>query len=130
MFGLMDSKKLALLCRDLAENKKAENPVVLDLRELSTVADYFVIVSASNDPQLRAIRDEVLEKLKKEQGLRPHHQEGRLHAAWLVLDYFDVVVHIMREDIREHYDLEGFWNDAPRLKTRKRAGKKAAGTLK
>jgi ribosome-associated protein len=117
----MDSRKLALLCRELADNKKAENIVILDVRELSSVTDYFVIASGTSEPHLRAIVDEITEKLHHEKHLRPRAVDGTFHAAWVVLDYFDVIVHVMRQDIRDRYDLETLWGDAPRLRTRKRA---------
>ena len=117
----MDSRKLALLCRELADNKKAEDIVVLDVRELSSVTDYFVIASGTSEPHLRAIVDEIKDHLREEQELRPKAVDGTLQAAWVVLDYFDVIVHVMRRDLRERYDLETLWGDAPRVKTRKRA---------
>jgi ribosome silencing factor RsfS/YbeB/iojap len=126
----MDSKKLALLCRKLAENKKAENVVILDVRKLSSVADYFVIVSGGSEPHLRAITEEITDKLRGENSLRPRAVEGNPSAAWQVLDYFDVIVHVMRTDTREKYDLESLWGDAPRVggvKTRKRSVKAAGG---
>src|SRR5580700_6629973 len=105
----MDSKTLALLCRDLAENRKAENVVVLDVRELSSVTDYFVVASGTSEPHLRAITDEITEKLRDEYHLRPRAVDGALHTHWVVLDYFDVIVHIMRTDLRARYNLEGLW---------------------
>lgn len=114
----MDSKKLALCCRKYADDKKAENAVLLDVRELSTVTDFFVIVSASSEPHLRAIAEEIMEKVKEECGDRPRSTEGTLRGSWLVLDYVDVIVHIMRNDARARYDLEGLWGDAPRVKGR------------
>ena len=116
----MDSKKLALLCRKLADNKKAENIVVLDMRKLSSVADYFVIASATSEPHLRAVLEEVTEKLEQEHGVRPFGVDGHQATGWVVLDYFDVVVHLMRSDVRAHYDLEGLWGDAPRVGARRR----------
>ncbi|HXU77472.1 MAG TPA: ribosome silencing factor [Methylomirabilota bacterium] len=121
----MDSRKLALLCRELADNKKAEDIVVLDVREVSSVTDYFVIASGSSEPHLRAIVDEIEEKLREEHDVRPSAVDGTLQAAWIVLDYFDVIVHVMRTDVRERYDLETLWGDAPRVKVRKRLASKA-----
>lgn len=115
----MDSKKLAQLCWEYADNKKAENTVILDVRELSSVADYFVICSGSSEPHLRAISDEIASKLRDEHGLRPRAVDGTLQTAWLVMDYFDVIVHVMKQDVREKYDLEALWGDAPRVKPRK-----------
>jgi ribosome-associated protein len=115
----MDSKNLALLCRELADGKKAENIVILELRELSSVTDYFVICTGTSEPHLRAIVDEITDKLREEHALRPRAMDGTLQTAWVVLDFFDVIVHVMRSDVREHYDLEGLWGDAPRVRTRK-----------
>lgn len=121
----MDSRKLAQLCRELADNRKAENIVVLDLRKISSVTDYFVICSGTSEPHLRAISDEITDKLREDHDLRPRAVDGTLQAAWVVLDYFDVIVHVMRADTREHYDLESLWGDAPRVKVRASAKKRA-----
>lgn len=117
----MDSRKLALLCRTLAENRKAEDIVILDVRELSSVTDYFVLASGTSEPHLRAIVDEITEKLREDHNLRPQAIDGTFQAAWIVLDYFDVIVHVMRQDVRDRYDLETLWGDAPRVRTRKKA---------
>src|SRR5213593_3827812 len=121
----MDSRKLALLCRELADNKKAEDIVILDVREVSSVTDYFVIASGSSEPHLRAIVDEITDKLKQDYDVRPKAIDGTLHTAWIVLDYFDVIVHVMRTDVRNRYDLETLWGDAPRVRARKRKAAKA-----
>lgn len=117
----MDSKKLALLCRELADNRKAENIVIMDVRDLSSVTDYFVVASGTSEPHLRAITDEITDKLRDEHQLRPRAIDGTLQTAWIVLDYFDVIVHVMRVDAREKYNLEGLWGDAPQVKSRKKA---------
>jgi ribosome-associated protein len=122
----MDSRKLALLCRELADRKKAEDLVVLDVRAISSVTDYFVIASGTSEPHLRAISDEIIETLREEHDLRPRAVDGTIHNAWIVVDYFDVIVHIMRPDVRAHYDMEGLWGDAPRVKSRKRTVRKAS----
>ena len=115
----MDSRKLALLCRDFADNKKAENIVVLDVRKISSVTDYFVIASGTSEPHLRAIVEEITSKLREESGIRPRAVDGTAHGAWVVLDFFDVIVHVMRQDVRERYDLEGLWGDAKLVKPKK-----------
>jgi ribosome-associated protein len=102
----MDSKKLALLCRELADNKKAENIVILEVRDLSSVTDYFVIASGNSEPHLRAITEEITSELREKHDLRPRAIDGALQTAWIVLDYFDVIVHVMKQDVREKYDLE------------------------
>ena len=117
----MDSKKLAILCRELADNKKADNIVILEVRELSSVTDYFVICTGTSEPHLRAIVDEITEKLREDHGLRPRAMDGTLQTAWVVLDFFDVIVHVMRAEVRAHYDLEGLWGDAPRVRARRAA---------
>jgi len=120
----MDSRKLALLCRELADNKKAEDLTILDVRKLSSITDYFVLASATSEPHLRAVVDEITDKLRDEHGVRPKAVDGKMPTQWLVLDYFDVIVHLMRADVRERYDLEALWGDAPRVKPRTR---RAAG---
>ena len=128
-FRLMDSRQLALQCRDLADNKKAEDLVILDMRKVSSVADYFLICTGSSEPHLRAVVDEITEKLREEHGLRPRAIDGALRTGWVVLDYFDVLIHVMRADRRDRYDLEGLWGDAARLKPRPpRTRRKKAGT--
>lgn len=119
----MDSKKLALFCRNYADNKKAENIVVLDVRDLSSVTDYFVIASGTSEPHLRAIVEEITGKLREEHGLRPVRTDGSTNGAWVALDFFDVIVHVMRADARERYDLEGLWGDARQIKPRKKSAK-------
>jgi ribosome-associated protein len=120
----MDSKKLAQLCRDFADNKKAENIAILDVRKVSSVTDYFVIASGTSEPHLRAIVDEITDKLRSEHALRPVRTDGSLRGAWVVLDFFDVIVHVMRTDAREHYNLESLWGDAKRVKPKLKALKR------
>jgi ribosome silencing factor RsfS/YbeB/iojap len=119
----MDSKKLALLCRELADNRKAEDIAILDVRDLSTVTDYFVIASGTSEPHLRAIVDEITDKLRDEHDIRPRAVHGTMPTAWVVLDFFDVIVHVMKKDVRERYDLETLWGDAPQVKPKKTARK-------
>ena len=111
----MDSKKLAQLCRDFADNKKAENIVILDVRKLSSVTDYFIIASGTSEPHLHAIVEEITSQLRDEHGVRPLRTDGSIHGAWVVMDFFDVIVHVMRADARDRYDLEGLWADAKRV---------------
>lgn len=125
----MDSKQLALRCRELADNRKAEDIVILDLRKLPGVTDFMVLCSGTSDPHLRAIEEEISGKLWDDLTLRPRAIDGTRHSGWIVLDYVDVLVHVMKPDIRKHYDLEGLWNDAPRVRTaRKKAARKKAKT--
>ena len=120
----MDSRKLAGLCREFADNKKAENIVILDVRKISSVTDFFVIASGTSEPHLRAIVEEITGRVRDEAGQRPRAVDGTVHGAWVVLDYFDVIVHVMRQDVRERYDLEGLWGDAAPVKPRKKIARK------
>lgn len=126
----MDSKKLALLCRKLAENKKADDVVVLDVRKISSITDYFVIASGTSEPHLRAIVNEITDQLREDHQVRPRAIEGDLRAPWQVMDFFDVIVHVMRADVREKYDLESLWGDAPRVGVKRKAtGKRKAPSV-
>jgi len=115
----MDSRELALRCRDLAEGKKAENLVVLDMRKLSSVTDYFVIATGTSEPHLRALIEELTERVGGEYNIYPRAIDGTLKANWVVLDYLDVIVHLMRAETRERYGLEMLWGDAPRVRRRR-----------
>ncbi len=95
--------------------KKARDIVGIDLRDVSPVADYFLIMSGSNKPQLKAISDNIEEKLA-EQGLKPLRVEGYREAEWILLDYGALVVHIFADEQREYYNLERLWGDAPAYK--------------
>ena len=119
----MDSKKLAQFCREFADNKKAENIVILDVRKLSSVTDYFIIASGTSEPHLRAIVEEITDQLREGHGVRPRAVDGTVHGAWVVLDFFDVIVHVMRADARERYDLESLWGDAARVKPKRKTSK-------
>lgn len=125
----MESRKLAQLCRALADDKKAEDIVVLDVHELSTVTDYFVVVTGTSEPHLRAIASNVADTLATDHGIRATAMDGSPKGNWVVLDYFDVIVHVMRKETREKFDLEGLWSDAPRVAApRKRTSKKSGET--
>ncbi len=95
--------------------KKAENIALLDLREISSVADYFVIVTGSNEPHLRAIVDEITEKLRLDHNVRPFSTDGARITPWIVLDFIDVLVHVMNDEFRELYDLENLWGDGGKI---------------
>ncbi len=112
----MDSRKLAQRCKELADEKKAENIAILDVSKLSSVTDFFVIATGTSEPHLRAIVDEIEQRIREEGGPRPRATDGTVSTNWVVLDYFDVIVHVMRPETRSHYDLENLWGDAPRLR--------------
>jgi ribosome-associated protein len=107
--------ELARLCVKLAEDKKAENIVVLDLRGISSFTDFFVICSGTSEPHLKAINTGIREGLREHSQISPLNSEGTVASQWLVMDYSDVLVHIFLEKKREFYALENLWSDAPRL---------------
>jgi ribosome-associated protein len=108
----LDSKQLADSITNFIFNKKGFDVKILDLRQLTAMADYFVICSADSDTQVKAIADEIDKNLKDE-GIRLWHKEGYKGLNWVLLDYVDVVVHIFKKDVRTYYNLERLWGDAP-----------------
>jgi ribosome-associated protein len=94
------------------EEKKGQQPVVMDLRGISTLCDYFVICSAPSVRQVKAIAEQIKDQLEKKEFLL-RHQEGFREARWILLDYGDVVVHVFVTEDRDHYQLETIWKDAP-----------------
>jgi ribosome-associated protein len=110
-----DSLMLARAVITAAAEKKAENILLLYLRNLSSVADYFVVCSGSSERQLRAIAEAIEEYVYKEYRVDVHHVEGLNGSGWILLDYRDVVVHIFLPSQRSYYNLEGLWAKAPVL---------------
>ena len=111
----MQGLELAEACRLYAEEKKAEDVIILDVREVSSITDYFVIATGASEPHVRAIWTEVADSIKQKHGVVVGKPEGIRNNKWVVLDYFDVIMHVMVKDIRDEYDLEGLWNDAPQV---------------
>lgn len=107
----MNSLKFAEDITQIILSKKGFKIRILDLRKLSTFADFFVICSASSDTQVKAIADAVDRELR-ERGIKTYHREGYEALNWVLLDYFDVVVHIFKTEAREYYNLEKLWGDA------------------
>lgn len=107
----LDPERIAYAAAYAARDKKARKITILDLREITVIADYFVICTGNSLVQIRAIVDHVLEKLD-EMGIRPHHVEGLQKGRWVLLDYESVVVHVFHRLEREFYDLERLWGDA------------------
>jgi ribosome-associated protein len=109
-----DSEWLARTCASLADDKKGEDIVILDLREHTYVCDFFIIVTANNPRQMGAIAESIRVELREE-GERPLGMEGVRGSRWGLLDFGDIVVHIFEPEWRRLYDLELLWGDAPRL---------------
>jgi len=98
---------------ELAQERKAHDVVVLDLRGISSATDYFVLASGRSDTQVKAIADNVIDTMKKE-GQRPAHVEGLQGGRWVLVDFIDAVVHVFHPQARDFYQLENLWGDAPR----------------
>lgn len=110
----LTAEEIALAAARAASDKRGSGIVVLDLRQISVITDYFVIVDAGTEVQVRAIAEAIQEALV-ERGVTTLRREGWEDARWVLLDYGDVVVHVFRTEEREYYDLERLWGDAPRL---------------
>jgi ribosome-associated protein len=108
----LKSTDLANRISDIIFTKKGFNVLVIDLRNLVSFTDYFVICSADSDTQVKAIADEV-DKILSDDGIKCLHKEGLKALSWVLLDYVDVVVHVFKKDSREFYNLEKLWGDAP-----------------
>ena len=105
-------QELALACAKAADELKAENCHVWDMRGISSLTDFMVVCSGSSMPQLRAILREVAGRVFEEHGVKPVQTEGKPDTKWVVLDYTDVMVHVMDPEMREFYGLEELWKDA------------------
>lgn len=110
----MDSKIFAQKISDLIFNKKGYDVRILDLRNIVSFTDYFVICSADSDTQVKAIADEI-DKSLRDDGIKCWHKEGYMALSWVLLDYVDVVVHVFKKEAREFYNIEKLWGDAPSI---------------
>jgi len=122
-------KRLAVEAARIAEDNNADDIVVLDLRGISPVTDYFVIATGTSSPQMRAICEQVSE-YGRGVGQRPWHSAGAEGGQWAVLDFVDVVVHIFGPSHRRYYDLELIWGSAPRVRWKRRAAAKKTASEK
>ena len=109
-----DSKTKTFQIVEAALGKKALNLSLLDMREMTSFTDYFFICSGTSDRQVQAIAEGIQEALEGK-GVRPLGLEGTREGKWILMDYEDVVVHVFLEPVRQFYDLEGLWVDAPRI---------------
>jgi len=123
----LDERMLTAL--EAAAEKKAINSVVLDLREIASFTDYFVITSGTNERQVQAISDEIVETLKKA-GTAAARVEGYKTAEWILLDYGDFVVHVFDEKARAFYDLERLWRESKRVELAREIGGEVNSSLR
>jgi ribosome-associated protein len=110
----INGKDRVLLCVNASLKRKAKDLIILNVKELSSFADYFIICSGTSDRQVQAIAESIQENLK-ENGILPLGVEGERIGKWVLMDYEDIIVHIFYEPIREFYDIERLWADAPRM---------------
>jgi len=110
--GFLEANELAHAIVNAAADKKASNIVMLDLRRVALIADYFVVCDGQSTRQLRAIADAIVEELK-ESGERPYRTEGTPESGWMLLDYGAVIAHVFSPELRVYYDLESLWKEAP-----------------
>lgn len=106
---------LARLCAEGALDKKAEDVVILDMRGISSFTDFFVVVSGTSEPQLKAIAGSIREKVREATGRRPTAEDGYPASQWIIIDYGSVIVHVFHAEKRAVYGLEDLWNDAKRI---------------
>jgi ribosome-associated protein len=111
----MQSENLARRLAELADSKKAEDIVVLDMRGLVAYTDFLAICTARNERQAKAIVDEVRVRVKQESAVLPGGVDGGGEAGWTILDYLDVVLHVFTPEARDRYQLDDLWHEAPRL---------------
>jgi ribosome-associated protein len=111
----MTGEETAQACARFADDKKAEDIIILDVRGLSPVSDYFVIATASSTPHMRSVQRGVDEGMKDDLGVDPHWRDEAYESGWVVIDYLDTLVHIMTAEKREFYALEELWGDAARI---------------
>lgn len=125
------SRTLAVACAKICDDKKAQEILVLDVRKLTFIADYFVICSSQNERQSHAIAEEIAVALKKKGVRSVNGMSPERDGVWVLQDFGDVVVHVFREDQRGFYDLESLWADAPQVKwARARAPRKNGAAKK
>ncbi|MFM2241992.1 MAG: ribosome silencing factor [Verrucomicrobiota bacterium] len=105
-------KELAIACAKAAAEMQAENIKVWDLRGLSTLTDFMVVCSGTSMPHLRAVLRDVKGHVKDWTGAMPVNAEGKADSRWVVLDYIDVMVHVMHSEMRDYYGIEQLWGDA------------------
>lgn len=117
------ARELAIAAARIAQHDNCEDIVVLDLRGVSPVTDYFVIATGTSDRQMRSVADDIANHGRKI-GQKLWKMAGEDTAEWLLMDFFDVVVHLFDEDHRRYYDLELIWGEAPKVRWQARAPRK------
>jgi len=111
-FNIKGTQPLIDAITSTLSRRKAEKILVMDLREITTLADYFIVCNGLSDVHVKSLADEITEVAREELQERPWRKEGLDTRRWVVLDFVNVVVHIFKQDTREHYSIEKMWSDA------------------
>jgi ribosome-associated protein len=111
----VDSEALARCLAEVADGKKAEDVIALDMRPVVGYTDFLVVCTARNERQAKAIHDDARLRLKQDHGLLPANVEGETEGRWVLMDYLDCVLHVFVPELRERYRLDVLWAEAPRL---------------
>ncbi len=110
----MEPLEKALLCLKIINERKAVDPVLLEVAKLTSITDYFLVTSGNSSRQVQAISQHISKRMREE-GFRPFGVEGEEEGHWVLMDYGEVVIHVFYHPVREFYDLEGLWVEAPRI---------------
>ena len=110
----MNSEELASKIVKILDSKKGMDIAGIDIRQLTTIGDYFILVTGTSSPHVKALAEEVEDTLSKE-GIEPRRIEGAQSAVWILMDYQDVILHVFTKETREFYSMERLWADAPRM---------------
>ena len=119
------SAELAEFCRKEAEEKLAENIIMLEVSDRTTTADYFILCTANSMPHISAVVNNIERRVREQFVIRPLRTNGDAWSSWILIDFGSVIIHVMTEECRSHYDLEKLWNDMPSLDDLDEAAMKA-----
>lgn len=112
--GTMDSRECVRIAVESLQDKKANDIRIIDIRDISAMGDYFIIADGSNRNQVQALCDSV-EQTFADAGIKLKNREGYANAGWILLDYYDIIIHIFSEEERSFYDLEHIWRDGKHI---------------
>jgi len=110
----MESLDKARLCTKIIKERKAINPILFEVAGLTSITDYFIVASGASNRQVQAISKHVMRRMREE-GFRAYGVEGEQEGHWVLMDYGDIIIHIFYQPVREFYDLEGLWTEAPQV---------------
>jgi ribosome-associated protein len=120
----MKTIEKARLCLDIIQERKAIDPILMEVGRLTSFTDYFLVASGASSRQVQSISQHLARRLREE-GFKPFGIEGEQEGHWVLMDYGDVVIHIFYQPVREFYDLEGLWTEAPRVESHEKKSKNA-----